>query len=161
MLECLFQPRSVAVIGASSRPLSIGNRVVSNLVRSGFAGPIHPVNPRPGDVWGRAAVPSLDAIDGPIDLAMVALPAAAVPEALEACARRGVGAAIVHSAGFAESGAEGAALERRCVEIARNRGLRLLGPNAQGVMNADPAVSLNATFTFTPLRPGPVAAGLC
>jgi acetyltransferase len=156
-LDALFQPRSVAVIGASSRELSIGNRVVRNLVESGFTGAVHPINPRPGDVWGRATVPSLDAVDGAIDLAVVALPADRVPEALEACGRRGVRAAIVHAAGFAESGAEGAALERRCVAIARAHGLRLLGPNAQGVMNADPAVALNATFTFTPLRPGPVS----
>lgn len=157
MLEALFQPRSVAVVGASARPLSIGNRVVRNLVQSGFAGSVHPVNPRPGDVWGLAAVPSLDDVAGPVDLAVIALPADAVPDALAACGRRGVRAAIVHSAGFAESGDAGAALERRCVAIAAAHGLRLFGPNAQGVMNADPAVSLNATFTFTPLRPGPVS----
>lgn len=157
MLDALFQPRSVAVIGASSRTLSIGNRVVRNLVESGFTGTIHPINPRPGDVWGRAAVPSLDAVGDPIDLAVVAVPADRVPEALEACGHRGVRAAIVHAAGFAESGAEGAALECRCTGIARSFGMRLLGPNAQGVMNADPAVALNATFTFTPLRPGPVS----
>lgn len=157
MLDALFQPRSVAVIGASSRTLSIGNRVVRNLVESGFSGPIHPTNPRPGELWGCSCVPSLDDVADPIDLAVVALPAQSVPQALQACGARGVRAAIVHAAGFAESGPEGAVLERRCVAIARDYGMRLLGPNAQGVMNADPSVSLNATFTFTPLRHGVVS----
>lgn len=155
-LDALFRPRGVAVLGASSKELTIGHRVVRNLRDAGFAGGIYPVHPGAPDICGLPAFPSIEAVPGPVDLASIALRADRVPGALEACGRAGVRAAIVHSAGFAEAGAEGAALEARLLAVAREHGMRLLGPNAQGVMNSDPDARLYASFTFTPLVAGPV-----
>ncbi|HOU52971.1 MAG TPA: CoA-binding protein [Myxococcota bacterium] len=156
-LDALFRPRTVAVFGATPRPGTIGHQVVRNLVESGFTGQVIPVNPRGEAVCGLPAVTSLEAVPGGADLASIAVRAERVPEVLRQCGSAGVRAAIVHSAGFAEAGPPGAVLQDQCLEIARERGIRLLGPNAQGVQNGDPAVRLYATFTFTPLRPGPVS----
>lgn len=156
-LEALFRPRTVAVFGATSRPGTIGHQVVRNLVEAGFTGRVIPVNPRGEAVCDLPAVTSLEAVPGGADLASIALRADRVPEVLRQCGSAGVRAAIVHSAGFAEAGPPGATLQDQCLEIAREQGIRLLGPNAQGVQNGDPAVRLYATFTFTPLRPGPVS----
>jgi len=155
-LDALFRPRGVAVLGASAKELSIGNRVVRNLRDSGFAGGIYPVHPSDAVICDLPAFASIEAVPGPVDLVNIALRADRVPDALEACGRAGVRAAIVHSAGFAETGEEGAVLEARALATARRHGIRLVGPNAQGVMNGDPAVRLYASFTFTPLVAGPV-----
>lgn len=155
-LSFLFRPRGVAVLGASSRELSIGYRVVRNLLDAGFTGGIYPVHPTEREVCGLPAFHSISDVPGPIDLVNVALRADRVPEALDACGLAGVRAAIIHSAGFAEVGPQGAVLESQALETARRHGMRLLGPNAQGLMNSDPDVRLYASFTFTPLVPGPV-----
>jgi acyl-CoA synthetase (NDP forming)/RimJ/RimL family protein N-acetyltransferase len=156
-VRLLLAPRSVAVVGAGREQGSVGHAVLRNLVGHEFAGPVYPVNPRAGSVAGVRAAPSLDAIDGPVDLAVVVVPAAEVPTALRDCGRKGVKAAIVISAGFAEAGPEGAALSAAALRMARRFGIRLLGPNCLGVINTDPAVRLHATFATPRARPGPVA----
>jgi len=155
-LDALFRPRSVAVFGATSREGTIGHQVVRNLLDAGFPGRVIPVNARAEPVCGLPATAWLDRVPG-ADLANIAVRAERVPEVLRQCGEAGVRAAILHSAGFAEVGPEGEALQRECLAICRERGIRLLGPNAQGVQNGDPSVRLYATFTFTPLRPGPVS----
>lgn len=156
-LEALFRPRSVAVFGATSREGTIGHQVVRNLVEAGFTGRVFPVNARGDPVCGLPAVTALNGCPGEVDLAIVAVRADRVPEVLRQCGAAGVRTAIVHSAGFAEAGPAGAALQQQVVAVARAQGIRLLGPNAQGVQNGDPEVRLYGTFTFTPLRPGPVS----
>lgn len=156
-VRLLLAPRSVAVIGAGRDPGSVGHAVLRNLLAHEFAGPVHPVNPAAEHVAGVRAVPTLADIDGSVDLAIVVVPAASVPAAVEECGRKGVKAVIVISAGFAEAGPEGAALSARTVRIARRFGIRLLGPNCLGVINTDPDVRLHATFATPDTRPGPVA----
>lgn len=156
-VRLLLAPRSVAVIGASRERHSVGHAVLRNLLLHEFAGPVYPVNRAADHVGGVRAVPSLDAIDGPVDLAVVVVPATEVPEVVEDCGRKGVKAVIVISAGFAESGPEGAALSAATVRAARRFGIRVLGPNCLGVVNTDPAVRLHATFATPNPRPGPVA----
>ena len=153
----LLAPRSVAVIGAGREPGGVGHAVLRNLLRHEFAGPVYPVNPAAEHVAGVRAVAKLGDIDGPVDLAVVVVPAAEVPGVIEDCGHKGVKAAIVISAGFAESGPEGAALSVAALRAARRFGIRLLGPNCLGVINTDPAVRLHATFATPDPRPGPVA----
>jgi len=145
-MERLLRPRSVAVIGASRKPGTVGHELVRNLVSGGFEGPVYPVNPSAEHV---AAVPcfrSIEDIPRQVDLAVIAVPAAAVPEVVEACGRKGVGGLVVVSSHFAEDGPAGAALEREAARLAHSYGMRLVGPNCFGVLNTDPAVSMNATF---------------
>jgi acetyltransferase len=153
-LEALFQPRSVAVIGASERPGSVGRTLFWNLIRSPFGGTVYPVNPRRTSVLGVRCCASLAEIPEPVDLAVIATPAAGVPELVEQCVAAGVGAAIVISAGFREVGGAGLALEARLREAMRGSGLRLLGPNCLGLMN--PRSGLNATFASRQAEPGHV-----
>jgi acyl-CoA synthetase (NDP forming)/RimJ/RimL family protein N-acetyltransferase len=156
-VRLLLAPRSVAVIGAGRERGSVGHAVLRNLLVHEFAGPVYPVNPHAAHVAGVPASPGVEAIEGPVDLAIVVVPAAEVPDAISACGRKGVKAAIVITAGFAESGPEGAALSAAAVRAARRYGIRLLGPNCLGVINTDPAVRLHATFATPNVRPGPVA----
>ncbi len=143
-LQRLFTPRAVAVIGASRDPDKVGNRVLENIVKGGFEGPVYPVNPKATELMGLRVYPSLSEVSAPIDLAVVALPASAVLPALEACAAQGVGAAIVISAGFKEIGGEGAILEETLKRRVRQLGIRVLGPNCVGLISTD--AKLNATF---------------
>lgn len=158
-LDALFNPRSVAVIGASEDPTRIGGRPLRYLKEFGFRGEVWPVNPRRDRVQGIEARPDIAEVPGPIDVAVVAVAAANVPGTIEACAERGVGAAVVFTSGFAETDAAGAARQRRLGEIARSSGMRILGPNCLGVYNA--ATGFFATFTTTldiyRPKPGPVA----
>ncbi len=153
----LLAPRSVAVIGAGRERGGVGHAVLRNLLLHEFAGAITPVNPAADHVAGVRAVAALADIDGPIDLAVVVVPAAQVAGVVEDCGRKGVKAVIVISAGFAEAGAEGAALSAATLRAARRFGVRLLGPNCLGVINTDPQVRLHATFATPNPRPGPVA----
>jgi acyl-CoA synthetase (NDP forming)/RimJ/RimL family protein N-acetyltransferase len=153
----LLSPRSVAVIGAGRERHGVGHAVLRNLLAHDFNGPVYPVNPLAEHVGGVRAVPALSAIEGPVDLAVVVVPAAEVPQVIEDCGHKGVKAVIVISAGFAESGPEGAALSEAALRAARRFGVRLLGPNCLGVINTDPAVRLHATFATPDPRPGPVA----
>lgn len=143
-LDALFRPRSIAVIGASAEPAKIGGRPVFNLRHFGYEGAIHPVNLRVAEVQGLRAYPAIGQVPGPVDLAVLAIPAAGVAAALAECAAAGVRAAIVFSSGFAEIGKGGAAAQAALATAAQRAGIRLLGPNCLGLMN----VGLRAICTF-------------
>ena len=155
--DALFRPRSVAVIGASRERGTIGAEIFHNLISHGFQGVVYPVNPRAAVVQSVQAYPSIESVPGPVDLAMIVVPAAVTLGVLDACGRAGVRAAVVISAGFKETGEEGAARERALVACARGHGMRLIGPNCLGVLNTEPAVRLDATFSPTYPPAGRVA----
>jgi acetyl coenzyme A synthetase (ADP forming)-like protein len=144
-IEPILNPRSVALVGASRRAGSIGATLLQNL-RNTFTGSIYPVNPNTDSVDGLRCHASVGAIGAPVDLAVIAVPAAAVEEAVADCARSGVRGVVVISAGFGEVSAAGRAAEQRLRQIARHSGMRMVGPNCMGVLNTDAAVQLNATF---------------
>jgi acetyl coenzyme A synthetase (ADP forming)-like protein len=150
----LLQPRSIAVIGASRTPRTIGHELVTNLVDGGFAGPVYPVNPSATAVASLPCWPTIDQVPGEVDLAIVAVPAPAVPDVVAACGRKNVGGLVVISAGFAEFGAEGVTAQNEITRLAHANGMRLVGPNCFGVINTDPAVSMNATFAAHKPFPG-------
>jgi acetyl coenzyme A synthetase (ADP forming)-like protein len=156
-LDAVFRPRSVAVIGASRDRGTIGGAIFHNLIAHEFQGAVIPVNPNAGVVQSVIAYPSVEAIPGPVDLAVIVVPAAYTLAVLEQCGRKGVQAAIVISAGFKETGAEGAAREQALVECARRHRLRLVGPNCLGVLNTEPSVRLDATFAPSYPPPGNIA----
>jgi acetyl coenzyme A synthetase (ADP forming)-like protein len=145
-VRALLTPRSVAVIGASRREGTIGSAVVANLKRAGFAGPIYPINPNAAEIQGLRAYPSVGAVGQCVDLAVVAVPAPGVEAVVRDCAAAGVRGVVVISSGFAEASAEGRVAQERLTRLVRGAGMRMVGPNCMGVLNTDPAVSLNATF---------------
>ena len=142
----LLRPSSIAVIGASRRPRTIGHEVLRNLLRGGFTGTIYPVNPNATAVGGVRAYPTITDVPESVDLAVVTVPAAEVPDAVRQCAQKGVRALVVISAGFAELGRDHADTERELVELARRHGMRIVGPNCMGIINTNADVSMNATF---------------
>jgi acetyltransferase len=154
-LRAIFAPSRVAVIGATETEGSVGRTVMWNLITNPFGGTVFPVNRRRTSVLGIRAYPELAALPEPVDLAVIVTPAPAVPGVVAECVRGGVKGAIVISAGFKETGPEGAALERQVLAEARRGALRLIGPNCLGVMN--PVSGLNATFASAMARPGRVA----
>ena len=154
-LAPLFAPRSVAVVGASRDPSKVGGSVLANLRAAGFEGRIVPINARADAVQGLPAAASLLAVDGDVDLAVVAVPAAAVLPALKECAAKGVGAAVVISAGFREAGPEGRAREAELAAWLRDQPLRVLGPNCLGWIR--PSRRLNVTFAPGMPLPGGIA----
>lgn len=148
-LDPLFRPESVAVIGASRNPGTIGFQIVDNLVRHGFQGIVYPVNPNARFIHSFPAFPSISAVPGPVDMAVVVVPKESVLKVVDECGQKGVKGVVVISAGFREVGAEGLGREEVLVEIVRRHGMRLVGPNCMGVMNTAPEVSMNATFAPT------------
>jgi acetyltransferase len=153
-LDAIFNPRSVAVIGATEREGSVGRTILWNLISNPFGGTVYPVNPKRSSVLGIKAYPDIAAIDDEIDLAIIVIPAPYVPESIEECVAKGVRSAIIISAGFKERGPRGAELERRILEIARRGNMRIVGPNCLGVMS--PITNLNATFAGAMALPGNV-----
>jgi acetyltransferase len=154
MLESLFRPKAVAVIGASSKELSIGNRVIKNLIDFGFKGSIYPINPSADEIRGIKAYKSILDCPGPVDVVHMVIPAKFVPQAVEDCGKKGVQHIIINSGGFGETGAEGAAIEKDFLERAKRYGIRILGPNCQGVINTDADIRAYCNFTFTKPDPG-------
>jgi len=154
-LDCIFRPRSVAVIGASEREGSVGRTMLWNLIRSPFGGTVFPVNPQRHSVLGIKSYPDIASVPEVVDLAVIATPAATVPQVIRECVAAGVKGAIIVSAGFKEIGEAGAALEQQVLAEARRGGMRIIGPNCLGLMN--PLVGLNATFAGTSARSGNVA----
>ena len=146
-LEPFLHPRTVAVIGASRNPQRIGYRLLESLQGSRFAGTIIPVNPHATEIAGLQAFKSLRSIPSPVDLAIIAVPPNAVLDVIDDCAAKQIPAAILITAGFAETGGSGTSLEQQLREKVRQFGIRLIGPNCFGLMNLDPAVRLNATYT--------------
>ncbi|MGO9661055.1 MAG: GNAT family N-acetyltransferase [Acidimicrobiales bacterium] len=145
-MERLLRPRSVAVIGASRTRGTVGHELVRNLLNADFQGPVYPVNPTATHIASLPCFPTIEAVPGEVDLAVVAVPAKSVPEVVQACGRKGVGALVVVSSHFAEDGAAGAQLEREVARLAHSYGMRVVGPNCFGVLNTDPEISMNATF---------------
>ncbi len=143
-LGALFAPSSVAVLGVSRNPAKLGHRLLQNVQASGYAGAIHPVNPSGEPILGCPTVPSVEALPAGVDLALVSLPAPAVPEAIKALAARGVRAAVILSSGFGEVDDDGRSTQAGLLATARAAGLRLVGPNCMGVYSGP--VSLNGTY---------------
>jgi acetyltransferase len=156
-LKKFFSPKSVAVIGASTSPDKLGYAVVRNLVDSGFAkqADVYPINPKADDIIGLKAYPSVMAIPGAVDLAVVVIPYPQVPAAIRECGQKGVSAAIIISAGFREAGMEGVEREQELLAVARSYGIRLIGPNCLGVI--DTVSLLNASFAAGSPPTGPMA----
>jgi len=157
MLDGLFKPRGVAIIGASSNPYSIGHIVIKNLAQYGYKGPIFPINPKTPHIRSFKCFKSVLEVPDPIDLVNISIKATLIPQIIEECGQKGVKFAIVHSAGFKEVGEEGIKREREMVELAHKHGMRIFGPNSQGIQNADPEISVYANFTFVPMKPGNVS----
>ena len=148
-LRPLFHPRTVAVIGASRSPQSIGYRLLDALHSNGFRGRCYAVNPHASTIAGVDTFPSLHALPEPADLAVIAVPKDAVLPVVDDCAATGVRALVVITAGFAEVGEEGRRLQAQLLDKVRQHGMRMVGPNCFGILNTDPSVQLNATFTST------------
>lgn len=145
-MRAVFAPQSIAVIGASRKPGNLGHEIVHNLRTTGFQGALYVVNPSASEVDSVPSFPSLSAIPGPVELAVIAVPAALVERALDDCIGKGVAAVVVISAGFAETGEEGRRQEAALLAKIRRAGIRMVGPNCMGVLNTDPAVQMQATF---------------
>jgi len=158
-LEAVLKPRSIAVIGASRRNLTIGNRLFRNLLQHEFTGVVYPVNPNAEVVAAVRTYPSVLDIPGEVDLAIIITPADTVPRLMEECGQKGVRGVIVISAGFAESSPEGKAKQDGILEIARRYGMRIVGPNCMGIINTDPEVNMNATFSSVFPPAGGIAMG--
>jgi acetyltransferase len=154
-LDALFAPSSVALIGATSRPGTVGRTVLENLLGDTFRGRVYAVNAKHDEVLGLRTYKSIRDIPHPVDLAVVATPAATVTQIITECVVAGVKSAVVISAGFKERGVEGAALEQQIKEQLKRSSLRLIGPNCLGIMN--PTIGLNATFAKDPPQAGNVA----
>jgi acetyl coenzyme A synthetase (ADP forming)-like protein len=152
----LLSPRSIAVIGASRQPGTIGHEVFRNLLAFGFQGPVYPVNPSSLSVAGVRAYPTVLDVPDAVDVAIIVVPAALVPEVVDQCARKGVHGLVIITAGFAEVGADGTGVQREIVATARRNGMRIVGPNCLGVVNTAPDVRMNATFAPAPPVPGAV-----
>jgi acetyltransferase len=149
MLKSLFWPQSVAIIGASTKELSIGNRIVKNLLDFGFTGTIFPINLKADEIRGVRAYKSILDVPGDIDVVHMVIPSKFVPQAIEDCGRKGVKFVILNGGGFAEVGPEGEAIQEACLTNARAHGIRIFGPNCQGIINTDPEVRAYCNFTFT------------
>ncbi|MEJ7612171.1 MAG: acetate--CoA ligase alpha subunit [Candidatus Fervidibacter sacchari] len=156
-LRPILEPQSVAVIGASRQPGTVGYAVLSNLLMGQYTGIVYPVNPKAKAICGVRTYPSVLEIPDPVDLAVIIVRAPLVPQVLEECGQKGVKGAIVISAGFKETGPEGAKLEAQVKEIAHHYGIALVGPNCLGVINTDPNYRLNASFAKEMPLPGNIA----
>ena len=141
-----LEPRSAAVIGASRERGTVGGEIFHNLLSTGFNGPVYPINPKADVVQSVPAFKSIEEVPGEVQLAVIAVPAAAVIDTARACAAKGVKALVVISAGFGETGEEGLKRQRELLAVCRENGMRLIGPNCLGILNTDPEVRLNAIF---------------
>lgn len=151
-ISALFAPRAIVLVGASRSPGKVGYEVAKNLVESGFPGAIHLVNPNGGELFGKAMLPSISSIPGEADLAVLTVPAPTVVDSIPMLAERGTKVAVVISSGFKETGPDGAALQRRLKDAAKEAGIRVIGPNCLGVL--DSVIPFNASFAETMPLPG-------
>jgi acetyl coenzyme A synthetase (ADP forming)-like protein len=156
-MDMFFKPRGIAVIGASRQRGTISGELFWNILEAGFRGPVYPVNKQSEYVQSVVAYRSVLDCPGPVDLAFIVVPAAAVLPVAKECAQKGVGALVVISAGFAEASEAGGRLQHELVEICRGTGMRLIGPNCMGIINTDPKISLNGQFA--PYKPIPGKIG--
>ena len=151
-LQPLFSPKSIAVIGASGTPGKWGHNMVVRPLQSSFRGPIYPINPKSKFIEGLKVYPSIKDVPEPVDMAIITVLAPIVPAMVRECAEKGVKAMVIISAGFAETGPEGKALQDEVVQIARSAGIRFMGPNGMGIYTS--AVRLNTAFDFSPAPGG-------
>jgi acetate---CoA ligase (ADP-forming) len=157
MIHDLFHPKSVAVIGASTKDLSIGNVIIKNLLHYDFQGEIYPINPKAPEVRGLKAYPSILDCPTDVDLAHISIPSKFVPLAIEQCGQKGVKNIVINSAGFKEIGAEGEALQKLAVETAQKNNIRIFGPNCQGIINTHSDYKAYCDFTFTYPKSGNIS----
>jgi acetate---CoA ligase (ADP-forming) len=155
MLEHFFNPKSVAVVGASHKEGSVGNDIFQNMVNNGYAGEVYGINPKGGELMGRALYPTLTAVGKPIDLVIIVIPGKAVAGIMHECGQLGIDSVIIISAGFKETGSEGAQLERELGVIAQQYGIRVVGPNCLGIVV--PKIGLSASFAPGMPRAGNIA----
>ncbi len=144
MLEAFFTPRSIAVIGAARTPGKLGYGVLTNILDYGYRGRVYPINPQADEILGLKAYPSVLDVPDPIEMAIIVIPNKYVPQVMEECGQKGVKGAIIISAGFREAGMEGIKLERQVLDIARQYGIRVIGPNCLGIISTH--TPLNASF---------------
>ncbi|MGD8366452.1 MAG: acetate--CoA ligase family protein [Desulfobacterales bacterium] len=156
-LESIFSPESVAVVGASTTAGKVGHDIFANILRGGFSGTLFPVNPGARSVLSVKAYPSVSAIPDPVDLSIVILPPPLALKAVEDSVEKGVNGIVIVSAGFREVGEEGRRIEDRIVAICKERGVRVVGPNCLGVINPQPSVRLNASFSARMPKPGNIS----
>ena len=154
-LSSVFEPASIAVIGASEREENVGSLVLKNIQEGGFHGEIYPVNPRHEKIGDLRCYPTIKDIDHQVELAVLVIPAPKILEVMQQCADIGVRAAIVLSAGFSEVGARGRTMQNTIVDIARTNNISLVGPNCMGIIR--PKTGLNASFSRSPVRQGRTA----
>lgn len=152
-LDALLRPRAIAVIGASRKPDAIGRIVFEQLRSFGFTGPLYPVNPSAEAIGDVTAYRRVADCPGPVDLAVVVVPYRHVEAVVEDCERAGIKGLVIITSGFKEVGPEGAERERRLLTLVKRAGMRMIGPNCLGILNTDPAISMNASFApITPRR---------
>ena len=156
-LDPLFNPRSIAIVGASRRPEAVGHAVLKNLLAGDFQGVLYPVNPKASSILGIRCYKSVQEIPDPVDLAVLIVPAPDCPAVFKQCIRKGVRAVIVISAGFKEVGKEGAVYEEALVKLARKHRIPLMGPNCLGLINTASDVSMNASFGRSMPKKGRIA----
>jgi acyl-CoA synthetase (NDP forming) len=156
-LKNLFQPRSIAIVGASRDETKSGGMFVSSLLKDGYKGTIYPINRKESEIMSLKSYPSVLDIPGEIDLAVMAIPAQGVPQIMAECAQKGVRFAVVHSVGFSELGAEGKELEQQMLEAARQGDVRIVGPNCMGIVSPRANVNTIVPYARLPMEPGGVA----
>src|SRR3989337_544976 len=154
-LDYIFNPKSIAIIGASDQEGSVGYAIVKNLTQQGYAGKVYLVNIRKPEILGVKTYPTVMEVPEAVDLAMIATPAKTVPDVMEECGRAGAKGAIIVSAGFKETGAEGKDLEQKILQIAKKYDVRVIGPNCIGIIR--PRNNLNATFLDKIPKAGKIA----
>jgi acetate---CoA ligase (ADP-forming) len=154
-LDTFFQPKSVAIIGASANPDKLGYVVLNNAINSGYKGTIYPINPKGGEILGLTAYPSINALPATPDLAVVVIPYPQVPAAMQEIGEKGIPACVVITAGFREAGTEGMKREVEVMNLARQYNVRLVGPNCLGLI--DTFTPLNVTFAAGTPPKGPIA----
>ncbi len=152
-IKYLFEPRGIAIVGASRDPSKIGHKFVHNISASGFKGGIYPINPEGGEILGYQVYKNVEEINGVVDIACIVIPAKYVFDSIKSCAAKGVKFGVIIASGFSEVG--NTAEEKKIVAYAREHGMRILGPNIFGIYSA--AASINATFGPENVRPGNVA----
>jgi len=157
MLDSLFRPKSVAVIGASTKEFSIGNRIVKNLIDFGFMGSIYPISLKADEIHGIEAYKSILDVPSDVDVVHMVIPSKFVPQAITDCGEKNAKFVILNGGGFAEIGPEGAAIQEDCLARAKKNDIRILGPNCQGIINTDPDIRAYCNFTFTKPDPGSIS----
>lgn len=156
-IDCIISPKSIAVVGATNRPGSVGLATFKNLLQAGYQGVFYPVNPKSKSIQGVKAYPSLTDVPDDVDLAVIIVPAEIVPSVVEEATQKQVKGCVVITAGFKEVGGRGSELEKRLQVLIRDNGTCLVGPNCLGVINTNKEVRMNASFARIMPRPGNIA----